>query len=188
MKVKIIKIINKEVINRMNKNFELESTTVWSFPTRGTWATHNSKYAGNFAPELARNIILRFSSEDDTILDPMVGGGTTLIEGKLLNRKSIGFDINPNAIKIAKENLNFNGNFKYEPELEIADVRNLSRIKNNSIDLILTHPPYLDIIKYSKGKIDKDLSNISDVESFCNEFEKDIEVTIKRRYEKKRTT
>jgi len=69
------------------KEFEKELTTVWSFPERGNWSTHNPKFRGNFAPQIARNIILKYSKEGDLILDPMVGGGTTLIEAKLLNRK-----------------------------------------------------------------------------------------------------
>jgi DNA modification methylase len=157
----------------MDKN-ELEITTVWSFPERGNWATHNPKYRGNFAPQIARNIISRYSKEGDLILDPMVGGGTTLIEAKLLNRKSIGRDINENALKITRECLDFEGDFLYEPKLEIGDTRELNGIENNSIDLILTHPPYLNIIKYSEGQIENDLSNISGVDKFCNEFEKAI--------------
>ncbi len=88
-------------------NFKKEITTVWSFPERGDWATHNGKYRGNFAPQVPRNIILRYSKENDIVLDPMIGSGTTLVEAKLLNRKGIGFDINPDAVQIAKQNLNF---------------------------------------------------------------------------------
>lgn len=36
-------------------DFQEELTTVWSFPERGTWATHSAKYRGNFAPQVARN-------------------------------------------------------------------------------------------------------------------------------------
>lgn len=71
-------------------NFQQEITTVWSFPQRGNWATHKSRYRGNFAPQIARNLILRYSKEGERVLDPMVGGGTTLIETKLLNRRGIG--------------------------------------------------------------------------------------------------
>jgi len=149
------------------KEFEKELTTVWSFPERGNWSTHNPKFRGNFAPQIARNIILKYSKEGD--LDPMVGGGTTLIEAKLLNRKSIGFDINSEAIEITKKNLNFNGN-AFEPKVEIGDARNLKGIEDNIIDLILTHPPYANIIKYSNGKIKEDLSNISSPKKFCDEF------------------
>lgn len=155
-------------------NFEKEITTVWSFPERGNWKTHNPKYRGNFAPQIARNVIIRYSKEGDVVLDPMVGGGTTLIEAKLLNRKGIGLDINPEAIKLTKENLRFQEDYRYEPKVEIGDVRNLKNIKDESIDLILTHPPYLNIIKYSNGKIKEDLSNISGVNKFCDELEKGI--------------
>jgi len=43
-----------------NINFEKEITTVWSFPKRGNWASHNPKYRGNFAPQIARNVILKY--------------------------------------------------------------------------------------------------------------------------------
>lgn len=157
-----------------SSGFEKEKTTVWSFPRRGDWKTHNPKYRGNFAPQIPRNIILQYSKKDDIILDPMMGGGTTLIEAKLLDRKGIGFDINPDAVKITKKNLKFKGSYKYEPVIGIADVRNLKKVSSNSIDLIITHPPYLNIINYSSGKIDKDLSNISDLNNFLVEFDKAI--------------
>lgn len=104
----------------------------------------------------------------------MVGGGTSLIECKLLNRRGIGIDINPEAIEITKKNLDFDFNSKYNQNVKIGDVRNLKEIQNESVDLILTHPPYLNIIKYSDGKIKNDLSNISSVKKFLNEFEKAI--------------
>jgi len=156
-------------------DFKKEISSVWSFPERGNWATHNPNYRGNFAPQLARNVILRYSKEGDTVLDPMVGGGTTLIEAKLLNRKGIGFDINPEAVKITTHLVGFPGDYKYQPEVRVGDVRNLDDIDDESIDLILTHPPYLNIIKYSDGKIEGDLSNISGVKKFCDEFENGVE-------------
>ncbi|WP_279018312.1 DNA methyltransferase, partial [Megasphaera elsdenii] len=70
--------------------FTLEMTSVWSFPQRGKWATHDGKYRGNWSPYIPRNLILRYSSEGDRILDCFVGGGTTLVEAKLLNRNCIG--------------------------------------------------------------------------------------------------
>ncbi|GAQ24361.1 TRM11 family SAM-dependent methyltransferase [Tepidanaerobacter syntrophicus] len=156
-----------------NINFKKEITTVWSFPDRGKWKTHNGNYRGNFAPQIPRNLILRYSQEGDVVLDPMVGSGTTLIETKLLNRQGIGFDINPQAVEIAKKNLEFEGDYKYNPIVKVGDIRNLREISDGSIDLIITHPPYLNIIEYSKG-IDGDLSNISGVKKFCGELEKGI--------------
>ncbi|SHM35618.1 DNA methylase [Caldanaerovirga acetigignens] len=154
--------------------FKKEITTVWSFPERGKWKTHNGNYRGNFAPQIPRNIILRYSNEGDIVLDPMVGSGTTLIETKLLNRRGIGFDINPDSVELTRKNLDFDTDNKYEQLVKVGDVRNLKEIFDNSVDLIITHPPYLNIIKYSNGRIEGDLSNISDVKKFCTELEKGI--------------
>ncbi len=154
------------------ENFELECTTVWSFARRGNWATHNSKYRGNWAPEVVRNLILRYSKEGDYLLDPMVGGGTTAIECKLLNRNLLAFDINPNAIELTKKALEFECSYNPKIEIGLNDSRNLSSIKDSSIDFILIHPPYTDIIKYSDKKIKDDLSNIHDLDKFCDEIEK----------------
>jgi len=153
--------------------FKKEITTVWSFPERGNWKTHSGKYRGNFAPQIPRNLLLRYSKEGDTVLDPMVGSGTTLIETKILNRRGIGFDISPEAVRLTKKNLEFEGNYKYEQYVKVGDIRNLSEIKDSSIDLIITHPPYLNIIKYSDD-IDGDLSRISSVRKFCDELEKGV--------------
>ena len=153
-------------------DFEEEMTTVWSFPERGRWKTHDGGYRGNFAPQIPRNLILRYTKEDDIILDPMVGGGTTLVEAKLLNRRSIGFDINPEAVNISVKRISFSGNYKYEPIVKLGDARNLKYIDDEYIDLIIIHPPYLNIIKYSNGEIKEDFSNYNSVDEFINDFKK----------------
>ena len=113
--------------NSLNpQNFEQECTTVWSFARRGKWATHNSKYRGNWAPEVVRNLILRYSQESDYLLDSMVGGGTTAIECKLLNRNLLALDINPNAIKLTKEAIDFVCEYNPAIKIEQNDSRDLS--------------------------------------------------------------
>jgi len=163
--------MNIEGDNNLLNNYTPEYTTCWSFPKRGNWATHNPEYRGNFAPQIARNIIEMYSEEGENILDPMVGSGTTLIEAKLLNRNALGIDINPKAVELSNIALNFDTNTNTRQKAILGDARNLNKIKNNSVDLILTHPPYLNIIKYSEGKIPEDLSNIGSVIKFCNEIE-----------------
>jgi DNA modification methylase len=151
------------------KEFELETGTLWSFKERGSWATHNGNYRGNWSPYIPRNIILRYSREGDTILDQFVGSGTTLVEANLLRRKSIGLDINPKALDICRNNmktLNFQGNIR----LKQGDARNLNFLSDESIDLICTHPPYANIIKYSKD-IKEDLSHLQ-IDEFCKEISK----------------
>lgn len=143
----------------MSEEFELETNTVWSFPKRGKWATHDAKYRGNFSPYVAKNIILRYSQPNDLVLDQFVGGGTTLIECKLNQRNAVGVDINPNAVKITTDKLNFNCDYQNEISVNLGNACNLDFIKNDCIDLICTHPPYADIIKYSES-IDGDLSQL----------------------------
>lgn len=155
------------------ENEQLQSTTVWSFPERGKWATHNGKYRGNWAPQIARNIILLYSKEGDAVLDPMVGSGTTMIEAKLLKRKGIAFDIHPEVVVLAKDGCKFeNENGKYEPKISQGDARDLKDIKDNTIDLIATHPPYLNIISYGSKAVDGDLSTLSNLEKFCDQIQR----------------
>jgi len=153
--------------------FQLETTTVWSFPDRGKWATHKGDYRGNFAPQIPRNIILRYSKKGETIIDPMVGSGTTLIEAKLLGRNGIGVDINIAPLTIAKERISSikNNDYKTYQLLYHGDARNLDRIQDSTIDLICTHPPYLNIIKYSENNED-DISQISSIKQYIAEIKK----------------
>jgi len=51
-------------------------------------------YPARFAPAVAREVIDGFSSKGDWVLDPFMGGGTTIIEGLALGRRLIGVDIN----------------------------------------------------------------------------------------------
>lgn len=153
-------------------DFKTEVTTAWSFPERGNWATHNPKYRGNFAPQIARNLILNYSEEGETILDPMVGSGTTLIEAKLLHRNAIGIDINKDAVSLTEKALDFEYKTKAKQTVEIGDARDLSSFDDNQFDLIIAHPPYLNIVKYSDGENKNDLSSISSLPKFLKEIEK----------------
>lgn len=152
------------------KDFNLEQNTVWSFKSRGNWATHNGNYRGNWSPYIPRNIILKYSKEEDLVLDYFCGSGTTAVESKLLNRNFIGIDINENAIKLAQENTNFDYPFKTTIDLKAGDARDLHFINDNSIDLICAHPPYSNIVNYTYNN-DNDLSNY-EVNDFLNEIEK----------------
>ncbi len=151
------------------ENFELEMTTHWSFPKRGDWATHDAKWRGNWSPYIPRNIILRYSQEGDLLLDQFSGGGTTLVEAKLLNRNIIGVDINDVAIERCIEKTEFDyEQAKGNVYIKKGDARNLDFIPDESIDLICTHPPYANIIKYSED-IDGDLSLLN-VRNFLEEM------------------
>ena len=163
---------NKKITKWEPEEFEPEMTTVWSFPKRGDWATHDSKWRGNWSPYVPRNILLRYSNEGDLVLDQFAGGGTTLVEAKLLNRDIIGVDVNDVALDRCREKVDFehegaNG----KVFIHKGDARNLDFVSDVSIDLICTHPPYADIIHYSENMdIAHDLSNFG-VRDFLKEME-----------------
>jgi len=169
------------------------STTVWSFPKRGSWATHKGDYRGNWAPQIPRALILMYTRPGDLILDSMVGSGTTLIEAKLLGRNSIGVDINYNAVILTLhrlyylertlENEKLISNMFLEQlkragisledvkkawfKVYHGDARNLSKVESESVDLIATHPPYFNIIRYGGGgSVEGDLSKARSLEEY----------------------
>lgn len=139
------------------KTYELQKTTIWDFPNRGNWSTHKGDYRGNWSPHVPKNLILKYTKPKEVVLDCFVGSGTTLIEAKLLNRDSIGIDINNQALNISKSRINFNSQNEAKTSLFLGDAQNLDMLTDSSIDFICTHPPYANIIKYSNN-IDNDLS------------------------------
>lgn len=175
--------VSKKIKTLYPKEFKEEQTTVWSFKSRGNWATHSGEYRGNWSPYIPRNVIIKYSKSGETVLDYFCGAGTTAVEAKLLGRKCIAFDINNKAIELAKKNVKFRikaqrllfSNDKvnteiYEPELSVGDARDLSSLDDNSIDLISAHPPYANIIHYTDSK-EGDIS-FFDIDEFLQEMSK----------------
>lgn len=139
------------------ENFELELNTMWSFPKRGDWATHDAKWRGNWSPYIARNLLLRYSKENELVLDQFAGGGTTLVEAKLLKRNIVGVDVNPIALKRCRIKTEFEGKDLGKVYLHKGDARELKFLLDEKIDFICTHPPYANIIQYSED-IPEDIS------------------------------
>jgi len=170
------------------------STTVWSFPERGSWATHRGDYRGNWAPQIPRALILKYTNPGETVLDPMVGSGTTCIEALLLNRNCIAVDINYNAVilthhrlyyltKVLRErkpkslvdyakNSSGAGNTFSSVWYRVyhGDARKLDKVPDNSIDLVATHPPYFNIIEYGEQRVEGDLSRTTSLEEYLTLF------------------
>lgn len=185
-----LEILPKTKIDRWEpSSFNLQRTTVWDFPRkRGQWAVHQNDYRGNWSPMVPRDLILRYSLEGEVILDPFVGGGTTLIEAWLNNRRSFGIDISPIAIKTAHVRIEEMENKarsdqrkrlsqEFKPVLIKGDARMVREIlSEKSIDdetvkLACLHPPYLNSIRYTET-IPDDLSRISDKKIFCDQIQK----------------
>jgi len=169
------------------------SATVWSFPERGSWATHRGDYRGNWAPQIPRALILKYTNPGETVLDPMVGSGTTCIEALLLNRNCIAVDINYNAVILTHHRLYYlvkalherkpkrlvdyvkdssTAGSAYSTWYKVyhGDARELDKIPDNSIDLVATHPPYFNIIEYGEQGTEGDLSRTTSLEEYLTLF------------------
>jgi site-specific DNA-methyltransferase (adenine-specific) len=78
---------------------------VWDIPFLNPKARERVGYPTQKPILLLERIIQISTDEGDTVLDPFCGSGTTLVATELLNRDSIGIDISPEAIDIAKTRL-----------------------------------------------------------------------------------
>ena len=67
----------------------------WTSKQRAAHSLHEVSYRACFKPQLPRFFIDRLTLEGDTVLDPFMGRGTTLIESVLRNRFAVGCDVNP---------------------------------------------------------------------------------------------
>ncbi len=131
--------------------FRPETTTVWSFPERGSWATHDGTYRGNWSPYVPRNLLLRYTAPGDWVLDPFIGGGTTAVEAVLLGRRAIAGDLSTAALSTTRDQLAQVPHGRpaaAHATLLRADARALA-IADARMQLVLLHPPYADAIRYS---------------------------------------
>jgi len=134
------------------------TTTLWEYPsqhydpdkahgptpTRGSDARAfqgNKDYVGATPSWVIWQLLQRFTREGATVVDPMCGSGTTLDVAADLNRRGIGFDLNPTR-----------------PEIRKADARELP-LDDETADFAFIDPPYSTHIDYSDdgrciGKLD----------------------------------
>lgn len=76
-------------------------TNVWKLNA----TRHITKHPTEKPEKLLERIILIGSKENDVILDPFMGSGTTGVVAKKLNRKFIGIEIDKNYFNMAKERI-----------------------------------------------------------------------------------
>lgn len=77
---------------------------------------NNKNHSAAFPEELPEWFIKLFTKEEDTVLDPFMGSGTTLIVANRMRRHSIGIDILPEYYKMVKEQLRPNEYYVLEPK------------------------------------------------------------------------
>ncbi len=167
--------INDINLNRWKEYDEIITDSLWILNKRDTSGAHLSWYWGNFIPQIPHQMMLRYTKRGDWILDTFVGSGTTLIECRRLGRNGLGIELNPEVVQKARNLIEKEPN-KYgvitdiitgdSRKVDIEKVLNKYGIKR--IQLIIMHPPYHDIIKFSEDT--NDLSNAEDIEDFLKMF------------------
>jgi len=173
-KVKTNKI-NDINLNRWKNYQDIITDSLWLIGKRDKTGAHNGAYWGNFVPQIPNQLIKRYTKKNDWVLDTFLGSGTTLIECKRLGRNGVGVELLSKVVKLAKENIDKENN-PYEIKTEIIkgdstsiNFKNeIAELKIRNFELVIMHPPYWDIIKFSKNK--KDLSNAKTQKEFLKGF------------------
>lgn len=86
-----------------------------NFSRRVATYTHNFyNYPARFSPEFVNYMLVNFSNSGDVILDPFLGGGTTLVEALALGRKGIGLDVNSLSTFVSRVKTTMLNNYEIE--------------------------------------------------------------------------
>lgn len=158
---------------------EVKTDTFWQFPTRLKTGGHSNEYHGNYIPQIAQQLYERYTKKHDIVLDMFFGSGTSGIEAINEGRRCIGVELKQDLVDHVSE--------KFTPKQLVTDVNiicadsaseeakekiqaRLEVMGEEKAQLLILHPPYDDIIRFSDKK--EDLSNCSSTEEFYDLFEK----------------
>lgn len=112
---------------------QLQVTTLWDFPSQnyagGTQGDTN--YAGATPSYIVWNLLSRYTKKKWLVVDPMCGSGTTLDVARDLERRVLGYDLQPTREDIFR-----------------VDARKLP-LENAKADFVFIDPPYSDHLQYS---------------------------------------
>ncbi|MCM8833616.1 MAG: DNA methyltransferase [Candidatus Omnitrophica bacterium] len=174
--------INDLNLNRWKEYGDILTESLWILDKRDKSGAHNAGYWGNFIPQIPNQFLRRYTKQGEWVLDPFLGSGTTLIECKRLGRNGIGVELISEVVELAKKNISNERNiFNIKTEIIYGDSTELNFKKElemrgvKSIQFLIMHPPYWNIIKFSKNN--KDLSNAKTLEEFLNLFGKVVDNT-----------
>ena len=132
--------------------------------------TSKKKSLSQFPLELARRIILFWSESNDLIFDPFSGMGERMQVAAFLNRDYHGYDVSK-KFHLQKRDLLYNTTFDGYRIITLEDSRKC-KLKDESIDMIFTSPPYWNIEVKAYGNENEQLGNAETYEDFLNEYTK----------------
>ncbi len=167
------------------KNCDINTDSLWLIDSRDKSGKHKNIYHGNFIPQIPNQLIRRYTKQNELVLEPFLGSGTTLYECEKLNRKYIGFDINPEMLEYVNANMQDdfedfyidNCNAMNEKNVDKVMGRAVAKLGSNIVQFVLMHPPYMDIVKFTNNP--HDMSQISNMDEFIGKFKLVCENTLK---------
>lgn len=167
--------INDINLLRWKEYDDILTDSLWLLDRRDGSGGHSAWYWGNFVPQIPRQLMLRYTKAGDWVLDAFAGSGTTLLESARLGRNCLGIELQASIAKKARSVL------KGLPDhtgstvtLEVGDSRKfqirdaLQSQGATSVQLVILHPPYHDIIRFSSNR--SDLSNARTPDDFAKQF------------------
>lgn len=174
--------------NLTGKEWLQNSFSIWRDISKTT-EERRLKHPAMFPQQLAEKLIQIYTKDSgELILDPFLGVGSTLKAAYKLGKKGVGLDLNQEYCDIATKRLAehqddlFEDKIKrFDPKVYCEDSRNLLKhVKPNSVDLVITSPPYWDILNMKRSvdnknqrnysASEKDLGNINDYEAFLQDL------------------
>ena len=173
-------------LNSWKEYEDIYTDSLWLIGERDKTGAHNNAYHGNFIPQIPSQMIRRYTKQRDVVLDLFLGHGTTLIETKRLGRNGIGVELIPAVARQAERNIGRQSSSyaAVSQKVLVADssqaiakdkiIALLQEMNKKKVSLIILHPPYHDIIKFSDHQ--KDLCNAPTLQSFVSKFGDVIEL------------
>ena len=169
--------VNDINLNRWKSYHDIRTDSLWISNSRASPPENLAWYWGNFIPEIPRQFLMRYTKENDWVLDPFAGSGTTLFEAARMRRNAIGIELNSKVVnKVAAKAKEFGIKNGVVTELHQGDSLSidfrylLGSHKIKTVQIVFLHPPYHDIIRFSEDS--QDLSNRSKVDDFLNDLKK----------------
>lgn len=160
---------------------EIETGSLWLFTKRDKTETHAGDYHGNFIPQIAQQLLRRYTKQGDVALDLFLGMGTTLIECRRLGRHGIGVELLGPVAQAAEQRIADTQNpHEVTTQVVVGDSaapETVARVQaalrargRDRADFVVLHPPYSDIISFSQGQVAADLSNVANDAEFLERF------------------
>jgi len=163
-------------LSRWKEYGDIYTDSLWVINSRDRTNGHRLDYHGNYIPQIAAQTFNRYSKPGDVIIDLFLGSGTSAIEAMNLNRSCIGVELKPELAEYVQDKIPakarktikiINGDSAHE-NIRKSVLAKLRAMEKDHGQLLVLHPPYQDIIKFSD--LAADLSNAASTEDFLKMF------------------